>query len=174
VARWTFKLGEFFETLTKGELDDSLAGYRAAARAEELEKARGRKYMRLNPPVTGIAVASVLQIGGDFPNTGPGGTLTQPPQPRAGYAWAMRRMSVTGLTAGTTPDIVNLLRRTGGKPCWQFNGNNFGYTFSHEQIVFLEGETPVLVSVGTFAATGMITLDADFVEVPQPELVKVA
>jgi hypothetical protein len=174
VARWKFGIGEFFETLTKGELDSSLEDYRARARAFELEKARGRKYMRLNPPVTGIAVAGVLQMGGDFPNTGPGSVLNQPPQPRAGYAWAMRRMSVDGLTAGTTPDTVNLYRRTGTRKAWQFNGNNFAYTFSHEQVVFLEGETPVLISVGSFAATGVITFDADFIEVPQIELVKVS
>jgi len=170
MARFTFKLGEAIETLTKPELKEGLAEH--YAEVEQLAIARGKKYGRLNPPVTGQAAGGILAMGGDYANTGPAGGLVQPPQPRAGYAWAMRRMSVTGLTAGTTPDIVNLYRRSGTRPVWQFNGNNFAYTFSFLEMVFLEGETPVLVSTGTFAATGQVTLDADFLEVPQVELYK--
>ncbi len=96
----------------------------------------------------------------------------------------MRRMAVRGLTTGATPDVVNMFRSmadasayvpAGGLSAgdWQFNGNNFAYTFSFGEMVFFEGETPVLVSQGAFAATGQITLRADFVEVPQPLLWKV-
>jgi hypothetical protein len=170
LARWTFKLGEAFETLTKPELKEGLAEH--LAETEQRAIARGKKYGRLNPPITGQAAGGLLQMGGDFPNTGPAGTAVQTVQPRPGYAWAMRRLSVSGLTTGTTPDIVNLYRRTGSRPVWQFNGNNFAYTFSFAEMVYLEGETPILQSVGTFAATGVITLDADFVEVPQEELYK--
>jgi hypothetical protein len=178
MARWRFAVGEFFETLTKPEMADALSEHRAAARAEaeQLAAAHARKYMRLNPAVKGIAINGVLQMGGDFPNSGAAGVLVAAPQPRAGYAWAARRCSVSGLTAGTTPDIVNLHRKTtNSTPItssgqWQFNGNNYAYTFSHEQLVFLEGETPVLVSVGTFAATGTITFDMDYIEVPEVEL----
>jgi hypothetical protein len=170
MAKWKFALGEIFETLTKSELREGLDEH--YLNLEQRALARGKKYGRLNPPVTGQAVAGVLQMGGDYPNSGPAGGLVQPPQPRAGFAWAMRRVSVTGLTTGTTPDIVNLYRRSGGRPVWQFNGNNFAYTFSFAEMVYLEGETPVLVSVGTFAATGIITLDTDFVEIPQEELYK--
>ena len=176
MAKFKFGIGEIFEALTKNELDDSLTSYRRQATADQLEAARGRKYMRVT--VTGQAAGGVLQMGGDFPNAGPAGTIGPAPQPRAGYAWAIRRMSVSGLTVGTTPDIVNLHRISPGTVAttssgiWQFNGNNYAYTFSHEQLVFLEGETPVLVSVGTFAATGRIALSADYVEVPQVELVK--
>jgi hypothetical protein len=178
MARWKFGIGEWFETLTKGELDDSLASYRKQAEAAQRAAATGRKYMRLNPPVRGVAVGGVLQMGGDFANSGAAGVLVPAPQPRAGYAWAVRRASVSGLTAGSTPDIVNLHRKTtNSTPItssgqWQFNGNNYAYTFSHEQFVFLEGETPVLVSVGTFAATGTVTFDMDFIEVPEIELYK--
>lgn len=174
MARFKFGMGEFFETLTKPEMKEALHETYVEQQAEAAQRAaaRGWKYMRLNPPVTGVAAGGVLQIGGDFPNTGPGATLVAPPQPRAGYCWSMRRMSVFGLTNGTTPDIVNLYRRAGSRPAWQFNGNNFAYTFSHEQVIFLEGETPILVSQGTFTATGIITFDADFVELPQPELYK--
>lgn len=192
MARWKFGIGEFFETLTKGELDDSLSAYRKAADAAQREAARGVKYMRLNPPVQGQAVASKLQMGGDF-ITGPaasggssiGGQAGAPsPQPRAGYCWAVRRAAVQGLTNGVTPDIVNLFRRqsdanswlagpssvSGGD--WQFTGNNYAYTFAWGQLVFLEGETPILVSQGTFASTQIVTFRMDFEELPQPEIWK--
>jgi hypothetical protein len=192
VARWKFGIGEFFETLTKGELDASLSAYRDQARADEREAARGVKYMRLNPPVTGQAVGSVLKMGGDFitGTAASGGSSTggQPGaptlQPRAGYCWAVRRAAVQGLTNGTTPDIVNLFRRqsdasawlagpssvSGGD--WQFTGNNFAYTYSFGQLVFWEAETPIIVSQGTFAATGQVTFRMDFEEVPQLEIYK--
>jgi hypothetical protein len=178
VPRWKFGIGEVFETLTKNELDESLSAYRKEAEAAQLAAARGWKYARLNPQIKGVASGGVLQMGGDFPNSGAGGVLTASPQPRAGYAWAVERASVSGLTIGTTPDIVNLYRKghatipTTSSGQWQFNGNNYAYTFSHNQLVFLEGETPVIVSVGTFAATGTITFEMDYIEVPEVELHK--
>jgi hypothetical protein len=184
MARWKFGIGEFFETLTHGEARDLLAEHRGALIAAQREAARGIKYARLNPPVTGQAVSGVLQMGGDF-ITGPAASGGVPsPQPRAGYCWAVRRAAVQGLTNGTTPDIVNLFRRdsdadawlagpatvSGGD--WQFSGNNYAYSFAWGQLVFLEGETPILVSQGTFNATGVITFRMDFEELPQTEIWK--
>ena len=185
--RWKFGIGEYFETLTKGELDESLTSFRKAAQAAQHEQARGIKYGRLNPPVTGQAVSSKLTMGGEY-ITGPaasGGASTggqagvSSPQPRAGYCWAVRRAAVQGLTNGASPDIVNLFRRqsdaaawlagpatvSGGD--WQFTGNNFAYTFSFGQLVFLEGETPIIISQGTFSSTQVITFRMDFEETPQ-------
>jgi hypothetical protein len=192
VARWKFGIGEFFDTLTKPELDQSLAEYRKAADIAQREQARGIKYMRLNPPVTGQAAASKLAMGGDFitgtaasGGSSVGGQPGAPtPQPRPGYCWLVRRAAVQGLTNGTTPDIVNLFRRqsdanawlngpssvSGGD--WQFTGNNYAYTFSYGQLAFLEGETPIIVSQGTFAATGPVTFRMDFEELPQDEIWK--
>jgi len=190
--RWKFGIGEYFETITKSELDESLSAYRKAAQAAQREQARGIKYMRLTPPVTGQAVSSKLTMGGEY-ITGPaaaggasvgGQAGVASPQPRPGYCWLVRRAAVQGLTSGTTPDIVNLFRRqsdaiawlagpatvSGGD--WQFNGNNFAYTFSFGQLAFLEGETPIIVSQGTFAATGIITFRMDFEELPQEQIWK--
>jgi hypothetical protein len=192
VARWKFGIGEFFETLTRNELHDELTAYRKAADIAQREQARGIKYMRLNPPVTGQAVASKLTMGGDFitgtaasGGSSVGGQPGAPTlQPRPGYCWLVRRAAVQGLTNGTTPDIVNLFRRqsdanawlngpssiSGGD--WQFTGNNYAYTFSYGQLAFLEGETPIIVSQGTFAATGPVTFRMDFEELPQEEIWK--
>lgn len=180
MARFEFGIGKFFETLTQAELNESLESYRALARAEERQRAWGKKYGRVT--VTGQAAGSVLAMGGDYPNSGPGGTLVPAKQPLAGYAWAVFRASVSGLTSGTTPDVVALHRTTPGalytgtslsNGVWQFNGNNFAYTFSFGQMVFLEGETPVLTSVGTFASAARIVLSMDYQEVPQEQLYKV-
>jgi hypothetical protein len=85
------------------------------------------------------------------------------------------------LTTGATPDIVNLHRSTPGAQytggtlsngIWQFNGNNFAYTFSFGEMVFLNGDTPVIVSVGAFASTARIVLSADFIETPQELMYK--
>jgi hypothetical protein len=192
VPRWKFGIGEFFETLNKNELDDSLGTAVKSVIAAQREAARGVKYMRLTPPVTGQAVSTKLTMGGDFVTgtavSGGSSTGGQPgapsPQPRAGYCWAVRRAAVQGLTNGTTPDIVNLFRRqsdanawlagpssvSGGD--WQFTGNNFAYTFSWGQLVFFEGETPIIVSQGSFQSTTIVTFRMDFEELPQPEIWK--
>lgn len=190
--KFKFGIGEFFETLTKNELDDSLRSHRDAANAAQRQAAHGVKYARLNPPVTGQAVTNALRMGGDFitgtaasGGSSAGGQPGAPtPQPRAGYCWAIRRAAVQGLTSGATPDIVNLFRRqadagawlagpssvSGGD--WQFTGNNFAYTFSFGQLVFWEGETPIVVSQGAFAGTGPVTFRMDFEELPQELIYK--
>lgn len=179
------------ETTTPAELQQTLMAHEEARMRARSE---GKKYGRLNPPVTGQAVAGVLKMGGDYV-TGPtalaggggvGGSFGAPsPQPRAGYCWSFRRLAVAGLTNGATPDIVNLFRNqreanqwaagpatlSGGD--WQFNGNNFAYTFSFTELVFWEGETPILVSQGAFASTAVITLRGEYVEVPQVKMIEI-
>lgn len=167
MAKFKLMANAEIETATPGDVGKELRKFGAEQTARLLADAQGKKYARLNPPIAGTAVAGVLSIGGDAP--APGGT-DQPVGPRAGYAWAMRRIAVTGLTAGATPDVVNLFRRS--EQVWQFNGDNWAYTFSFAEMIYLEGEYLSLKSVGAFAATGTITLRADFVEVPQPMLFK--
>ena len=40
---------------------------------------------------------------------------------------------------------------TTGAPLWQFNGNNFGYTFGRVEMTLSPGDTLKFASVGTFA-----------------------
>lgn len=182
MAKFKLMANAEIETATPEDVRKELGRYGAEQQAAQMARAQGKKYARLNPPVTGVASGGKLLMGGDYPNAGQGGVITQAQQPRAGFAWAMRRIAIGGLTTGTTPDTVNLFRHASDAAAyaagpaalsagdWQFNGNNFAYTFSFGELVFLEGETPILVSAGTFAATGLITMRADFVEVPQPLL----
>jgi len=153
MARVKLELGAELDTLTKPELDHSLGRAVDMIRQEQ----RGLKYRRI-PQLAGTPSAGALDIGGDN-NVGTqwNGNAVGPNQ---GWAWELGLVSIAGLTAGSTPDIVNLLiTGSGGSlPWWQFNGNNFAYTFGRGELILLPGERLRLVSVGTIAAAGPITL----------------
>jgi len=146
----------------RGEIKDTLA---AEFDARERQQARGWKWMRLPETLTGAVAASAIQLGA---------TKGQVLGPQSGYAWSLRRLIVTGLTTGTTPDVVNLYRndRFAGPPIWQFNGNNFGYTFGRLEMVLMGSDTLSLQNVGTIAATGTIALSGELIEVPAEMLWK--
>lgn len=159
--KFKIDFGTEIDLLTQGELDASLARHGDAL---ERSRVRGIRYRRL-PLLQGVAAGGVLTLGATTPTVGPD----------SGFAWSLRRVVITGLTAGATPDVVNLYRNGGGEqPVWQFNGNNFGYTFGRLELVIQGGETLVLVSAGTFAATGTITMSGELVEVPAEMLGKLA
>ena len=128
--------------------------------------ARGFKWMRLPEYLTGKVASSAITLGV--------GTGQTPLGPEQGYAWSVKRLVVGGLTTGATPDVVNLYLndRFAGNPLWQFNGNNFGYTFGRLELVLGPGDTLSLKSVGTFASTSVITLSGELVEVPAEMLWK--
>lgn len=144
--------GGMLDLLTKDELDLAM-GHHFDSAIRELY--RGIAYIRL-PLLQGAASGGTLTLG-------QGGTLNSP---RQGYAWSVKRLAVNGLATGTTPDVVNLYRGDlMAYPVWQFNGNNFAYTFGKLELVLLPGEN--LVLSGTITATGTITLSGDAIEVPQ-------
>lgn len=126
--------------------------------AQELREALGhhfsdlvRQFYRAETPmriplVTGVASGGTLSIASTV-------------GPEQGYAWDIGHIGVSGLTAGGSPDVVNMFFSGGPNvPWWQFNGNNFAYTFSRGQMVMYPGETITIASTGTFAATGMVML----------------
>jgi len=155
MAEFRLQAGASVDLLTKPELDSSLAGAFDQAEAARL---RGIKHMRLPRTLTGAASGGTLALGeSDGQICGP----------RSGYIWSIRRLVVTGLTSGVTPDVVNLYHGTAAGPIlWQFNGNNFGYTFGRLEMTLYGGENLALASVGTFSATGQITLSGEILEVP--------
>jgi hypothetical protein len=130
----------------------------------ELVQARGVKWMRL-PEITGTPANSALALDESH-----GALVVGPEQ---GYAWCLRRVVVDGMTTGTTPDVLNMYRNsTGLAPLWQFNGNNFAYTFGRLELTLMGGDTLKFASVGTFAATGRIRVSGELVEVPAEMLWK--
>jgi len=131
----------------------------------ELQRARGIKPMHLPQTLSGAVKSSAITLG-----VGSGQVLG----PEQGYAWSISALIVTGLTAGTSPDIVNLYLndRFSGPVWWQFNGNNFGYTWGKLQRFLYPGETLSMQNSGNLAATGTITLSGDIIEVPAEQLWK--
>lgn len=107
------------------------------------------KYMRL--PVMRAAGANPFTLGGD--TNSPSGQ--GPVGPDLGWTWHLRLMVITGLTAGATPDVVNVLAGQ-QRVIWQLNGNQFCQTWGRGEQIIFQGETLGAASVGTFAATGQI------------------
>lgn len=144
-------------------LADVIAG---VAAARELDAARAFNHMDLPLTLTGTPANSAITLGSGF------GQICGP---KSGYAWRVTRLVVGGLTAGAAPDVVNLYKNDNFQrpPLWQFNGNNFGYTFDHLQLVLRPGESFSLQNVGTLAATGTITLAGEVDEVPAEMIWKV-
>ena len=156
MAKYALKAGAEIEVVTPGELQATLSQHEAW---REIARMHGIKHMRLPENLSGKAASSALalSVANGQPAVGP----------REGYIWVARRLVVNGLTSGASPDVVNLYHdSTTGQPLWQFNGNNFGYTFGKLEITLNGGETFALASVGTFNATGTITLSGEVVEVP--------
>lgn len=133
--------------------------------ARERLQAKAWKWMRLPLTLSGAIASNAITLGV---------TKGQILGPESGYAWSLRRLIVTGLTTGATPDVVNLYRNDhfAGQPLWQFNGNNFGYTFGRLELVIMGGETLALQNVGNLAATGTVTLSGELIEVPAEQLWK--
>ena len=147
---------------------DEIRGYlKEALIQDERERsaARAFKWMRLPEVLRGAASGSAITLGA---------TKGQSVGPASGYTWALRRLVVGGLTSGTTPDVINLYvnDRFSGPPLWQFNGNNFGYTFGKLELLVMGGETLSLQSVGTFASTSLVTLSGELTEVPSEMVYK--
>ncbi len=166
MARVRLEVGAELDLLNKRELDQSLAPALDFVR----EQQRGVKYRRL-PQLSGLPSGGALNIGGDV---GAGVTWSGAPVgPAQGFAWVIGLLSVNGLASGVSPDVVNLYINGAGSSLawWQFNGNNFAYTFGDGQLVLMPGETLSLVSVGTVAATGRITLTGSVrAQVPSQKL----
>lgn len=170
MARFKFDVGAEFDTLTKDELDGALRDRDARQRSA----LRGIKPGMNLPPLQGFPVAGVLDIGGDANTSQVAGSFAGQPAwsghivgPAQGNAWSIRRLAVSGLTTGATPDIVNLILYGHDRDAqWQFNGNNFAYTFGRGELPVRAGEGLRLVSVGAFAATGLIRLTGSLDQAP--------
>lgn len=159
--------GGTFQTVTPDEMRSILREIAREENAAQREAARTFKWMRLPTYLQGKPSASALTLGITKGQT--------PLGPEQGYAWAIRRLIVTGLTSGTTPDVVNLYLNDnfGGPIQWQFNGNNFGYTFGRSEMVLMPGDTLALQNSGSIAATGNIILSGEVEEVASEMLFKI-
>lgn len=155
--------GSHLDVLTHHELAAELD---AVSQRFFQEFGRGIKYLRFGPAPTTIANNAFKLDGSSGQNT---------VGPREGFLWSVTRITVWGLTSGTTPDVANLYRNAPvGIPVWQFNGNTPAVTFSKLQMVLLPGEYLSLTNSGSTTATGQITIAGDAIEVAAEELSKIA
>jgi hypothetical protein len=129
-----------------------------------IERYRGIKHMRL-PTMTAIAASSTLAMPSNGVTCGP----------RDGFIWSLRRLVFSGLTAGASPDIVNLyFNNAEGSPVWQLNGNSFGATFGRLELTMYGGDQLMVTSLGTFASTSVVTLTGELLECPAEMIGKLA
>lgn len=163
MAKVRLDFGAELDVLTQDELNRSLAGYYDAV---ERARVRGVRYRRM-PQLTGQVAAAAILLGAT------GGQVQAGPD--SGLAWSVRRIYVSGLTAGATPDVVGLyINGTGGQPLWQISGNDPGDTFGRLELTLLGGETLVVANIGALTATGAITVSGELIELPQEMLGKLA
>lgn len=158
------ELGANLETLTKGEIKDELA-----CQTQEIYRqfARGVKYLRFGPYAQTIA-SNAFSFDGS--SAGQNSSLG----PREGFIWSVRRILVTGLATGVTPDVVNIYRgNPSGVPVWQLNGNSFGTTFGKGELLLLPGEVLSFANSGSVTATGQVTFSGDILECAAEEIFKI-
>lgn len=165
MAKVKIQAGAEIDLLNKAELDDSL---KQQGDADILARLRGLKHMRLPEVLSGTASSSKLSLDGN--------QSVYPLGPRAGYIWAVRRIVITGMTSGASPDVLNMYKGAPGAGAilWQFDGNHFGYTFGRLEMTLYGGEVLCFQSSGTFAATGLITVGGEVIEVPAELVGKLA
>lgn len=161
MAKFLLDFQTEIELVTPGELTKALQSHQDAMVSAFL---RGIKHMKL-PRLRGEASAGVLELGVAPPQSGPS----------SGFAWSVRRLAVTGLTSGVTPDVVGIYRNGNTSDLlWQLDGNKPVEKFGHGQIVLNGGDTLVAANIGTFTATGVITVSGEVSEVPEEMLGKIA
>lgn len=161
-------IGAEVDFLTKGELDDSLEKQdERRAKAAERERLSGVKYFRL-PRLFATPASGTVVLGQAWSANGTSQVYTdQICGPNQGYVWSIRRISVTGLGTGNSPDLLNIYRNDiTFDPVWQLNGNSFAYTFSRGELMLLPGEKLVASSLGSMTATTQVVLSGEAVEVP--------
>ena len=180
MAKVKIDVGATIDTLTKGELDDSLKEYRAQGDAMAQGAVRGIKYTRF-PRITGTVYSGTLgSASGVSGNPGLGGQ-----GPASGYAWVVRRFSVNGLwNAGSLiADTVGVYRNNpNGAVHWLVNASSPGVTFGDGGLVLLGGDTLWINNYpfpqaggntyGTLAATGNLAANWEGWTVPQEMLGK--
>lgn len=112
-----------------------------------MERYRGETFIRM-PIVQATGTAS-LTMGGDASSP-----IVAPDQ---GFVWSVRHLVIEGMTAGSTPDVMNIRRGSAtGQIVWQLNGNQFAQTWGRGEIILKAGETLFYQAVGTFTSTSLI------------------
>jgi hypothetical protein len=155
MSLFRFDTGSQADILSPAEHEAHLAKFTADFWAE---RARAVSHMRL-PVLSGTASGGILTID---PNQHTG--------PESGFIWSIRRLVIWGLDPG---DAVNFyFNSTHGVPVWQLTGGSPGQTFGRLELTMYGGDH--LIASGTIAATGLVTVGGELIQVPQTEVWKLS
>lgn|SRR5487761_941095 len=158
MAKVRLRLDNEIDILTKSELDDSLD----KQHGWEREAAFGLRHQDL-PRMYGTPNAGTLNLGGDQPDQpmcGPG----------QGWYWAVKRVSVDGLSVAAPADAVRLYKET-KFVCWITAQPGF-VTFGKDGLILKPGDFLRIVGTG-LVATGQIEVFGEAVSVPGPLMWKI-
>jgi hypothetical protein len=156
MAKVKLDMGVTLDLVSPDEMMSITRRAQVEAEERELARARGITPMKL-PQLQGTPANGALLMGQGQNSCGP----------RDGFSWVIKRLAVTGLTAGPTPDAVRIYADSpSSQPLWEINGNVWIYTFGKFELTLLGGQTLVAASFGTFLATGTVTLSGELIEVP--------
>ena len=140
---------------------EEVRGIVAEEGAVERARIRGIKSAQLPRSFGATPTGGVFTLGTTTP--GPSGWFG----PDQGFIWYVSRLVVNGLTAGATPDVINLFFDDSfSQVQWQFNGNNFGYTFSRAEMLLIPGQTLVFRSGSPFATTSYVSVAGQYWIIP--------
>lgn len=153
MAKFKLAAGAELEALTSHELRAELM----AQEQRNREPSRAVSVIDL-PVLFGQASGGVLSMGGD---------TQQPLQaPQSGYVWSVRHISIEGLTAGATPDVVNIIRRN--RTFWKLSGGPpSAETWGRGEFILRAGMSLAYTNFGTFAATGQIIVSGTVWQAPE-------
>ena len=167
-------VGATVDFLNKDELDTILQKYQEQAMLAERQKLSGLKYFRL-PRLYATPASGTVVLGEQWSANGTAQTYTdQIMGPNAGYVWSIRRLSVSGLGTGTSPDLLNIYRNGFHTDAvWQLSGNSFANTFGKTELLLMPGEKLIAASLGSLVSTTQVILSGDAVEVPQQLIGKI-
>src|SRR5271154_6344338 len=117
-------VGATVDFLNKDELDGIMGKYHREAQEIERTKLAGLKYMRL-PRLFATPASGTVALGEAWDANGTAQLYTdQRLGPSSGYVWSIRRLAVSGLGTGTSPDLLSIYRNSKNfDPIWQLNGN---------------------------------------------------
>lgn len=150
MAKVRLELGAELDFLNKDELADALH----SSGAWEREAAFGLRHQDL-PMMAGTPSSGALALGADQP----GGITCGP---RAGWYWAVKRISVDGLASGDQVKVYKDARFV----CWVAYQPGF-VTFGKDGLVLKNGEYLRVTGTG-LSATGQVSVYGEAVSVPGP------
>jgi len=140
---------------------DEVRGIVAEEGAVERARLRGIKRAQLPRSFGATPTGGTFTLGTTLP--GPSGFYG----PDNGYICYISRLIVNGLTAGATPDVINLFFDDSFSQIqWQFNGNNFGYTFSRSELLLNPGQGLMFRSGSPFATTSYVSVAGQYWIIP--------